>query len=274
MSPVPRPHLFLFPVFLLAALLGTVPASAVSERTGGLRKALAVPGAVRSVFFVRGMSCRACTLLMDRHLNRVAGVFWGRFNYPLRLLVVYHDSKYVSTAALEEFVNRSGELGAEIMRSTLAGEVVMSVDHPVARWKGGSLTFEEARVAPQPFEGMIEEYMIDRGTEMWVQVVYEIAGEEARNRILRARASAAGYEAGGAAVDIPTFIAKDFYWPVELMPPTPEEAAVSRFLRERVISDDEEEKGRGLFDEWLLELWREIELDFRGEILELQETEQ
>ena len=75
--------------------------------------------------------------------------------------------------------------------------------------------------------------------------------------------------AAPVVVQIPAVVAKDFYWPTELLPTTADEAATARFLREKVILGDESEAGRGRFDDWLLELWQEINIDFRGEALEL-----
>ena len=65
--------------------------SAAASRAERYREGLNDPAAVRSVYFVRGMSCRACTMLIDRKLNSEEGIYWARFNYPLRIFTVVHD---------------------------------------------------------------------------------------------------------------------------------------------------------------------------------------
>jgi len=128
-------------------------------RLAGLTRAWKDPNAVRSVFFIHGMSCRACTMLLDRRLSTTAGLFWARFNFPLRTLTVYHDPRALPTRTIVQFV------------------------------------------------------------------------AEARQ-------------------------------------PTPAEAGVARFLLEKIMFGDEGSEGRARFDDWLLALWREASLDYRGEYLE------
>lgn len=261
----------LSPVLLLAASLLLAPAaSAAPERTEELRKGLAAPGTLRSVFFIGGMSCRACTLIIDRHLNEREGVHWARFNYPLRLFTVYHDPARAGVAAIERMIAATGELRARLLESEPAAGQAPGRAGAVASWKGGSMSRPEAEAAPVPFAATLADNMIDEGSEEWNQVVYEIAGEAVRNRILRAAAAGDGYHPPAGKVDLPAVIAKDFYWPVERLAPTPEEAAVALFVREKVILGDEGKEGRERFDDWLLGVWKDLRLDFRGEILELE----
>ncbi len=251
---------------------GATPGRAEGEpdRTARLAEALGAPGALRSVYFIRGMSCRACTMLIDRSLNGEEGIYWARFNYPLRLFTAYHDPGRVSSADLEKRISVTGELEAVHLESEPAGEALRGAKGSVASWKGGSLGSGEAEEAFRGFEETIRKYMIEPGMDDWKQVSYEIFGEEARSRILGERARKSGYGPSPGKVDIPVFVSKDFYWPVERLAPTPEEAAVARFLREKVIDGREDEKGKELFDDWLLALWREIGFEFRGEAMELQ----
>ena len=58
---------------------------------------------------------------------------------------------------------------------------------------------------------------------------------------------------------------------MDLLPLTPEEAAVARFVREKVVAGDESEEGLVRFDTWLLALWKDLGFDYRGEIVELNE---
>jgi hypothetical protein len=259
--------------FLLLFMAGgwSLAGAADAPRSAGLQRAWKAPGSVRSVFFVGNMSCRACTFLLDRKLAREEGVYWTRFNYPLRLLVIYHDPGTFPISRVEGFVSQAGELSTVLLESRPAVGYRPAAGEPPARWKGGTLTLEEALGAPKPFEATLREMMIERGTGEWDQIAYEIAGEEARNRIFLELARAAGYGSGGNPVEQPIMIAKDFYWPVELLPLTADEATVARFVRERVIKDDEQEAGRERFDSWLLGLWKELSFDFRGEYLELQD---
>jgi hypothetical protein len=243
--------------------------SAAASRAERYREGLNDPAAVRSVYFVRGMSCRACTMLIDRKLNSDEGIYWARFNYPLRIFTVVHDPGKYPGADLEKFIAEPGELTLVPLGSSPAADSQYQKGDPVVSWTGGSLSLDEARAAPTPFEKTIQDFGIEKGSEDWLQVAYEIAGEEARNRIILAKALAAGYGKGTAEGEIPVVVAKDFYWPTELLPPNAEEAAVARFLREKVILGDESEAGRKRFDDWLLGLWREIRLDFKGEALEL-----
>lgn len=256
-------------VLLLSLLAIPFPARAGAAGPAGLRRALVSPTAERTVFFVRGMSCRACTLLIDRKLNGEDGVHWARFNYPLRTLVAYHEPEKVTAGAITSFIASSGELEAVVMKGEPASSGGARNSDAAARWKGGSLSADEARRAPEPFVEMLRAYMIEEGTPEWMQVAYEIAGERVRNAILEGRALSSGYEpAKGTKEEIPAVIAKDFYYPAEKLDPTPVETAMARFIRKDVILGDEGEEGRHRFDAWLFSLWQEIDLDFRGEILE------
>jgi hypothetical protein len=267
MKPTSRHLLSLFT--LAVAVLGASPAEGLSLRTAGLRRAISDAGAVRNVYFVRGMNCRACTLILDRNLNEMDGVLWARFAYPARLLTIYLDPGQISASRVEEMINFSGKLNLVLLASGPARDYAAAEGVPVGAWKGGSLSLTEAREAPKRFLSMLEAYMIEPGTDDWHQVLFEISAEEMRNRIFLARAREEGYTPGAAGGELPVFISKDFHYPVELMPLTPEEAAVARYVRERVIEGDESEEGMKKFDSWLLALWKDLGLDFRGEILEL-----
>ncbi len=245
--------------------------SAGTDRSEGLRRAWSEESAHRSVFFIRGMSCRACTMLIDRKLSRQEGVYWQRFNYPLRLMVLYHEPSVYSAEMFITFMAGTGELTAELMESRPAMDARPEKGDPAARWKDGALSLAEAREAPGPFEETLKGAMIEGGTEEWHQVAYEIAGEEVRNRIFRSLAVDAGYGNRGGKVDMPQVTAKDFYWPVERLPLTADEMAVARYLLHEVLGGEESEAGRERFDDWLRSLWKEKALDFRGEVLEIPE---
>lgn len=254
---------------LVLLSLSVADPSAAASRADRYREGLSDPAAVRSVYFVRGMACRACTMLIDRKLNRSEGIYWARFNYPLRTFTVVHDPGKYSGVALEKFIAEPGELSLVLLGSGAAAAAQYRKGNPVVSWAGGRLSLVEARASSRPFEKTIIEYGIKKGSEDWDQVAYEIAAEEARNRIILARALAGGFKKGGDGEEILAVVAKDFYWPTELLTTTADEAAIARFLKEKVILGDESETGRKRFDDWLLELWREINLDFKGEALEL-----
>jgi hypothetical protein len=219
------------------------------------------------------MSCRACTIILDRTLNGQDGIYWARFNYPIRQLVVFHDPGKFDAAAVEAFIDQTGKLNAVPMASGKAVGFAKSRGTTVADWQGGSLSLADGLASPEPFLDGLRAYLVERGTEDWNQVVYEIAAEKARNRIFRDEAKKSGYVAGQAGGDMPVVISKEFYWPVERMALTAEEAAVARFVSEKVIMGDEGEEGTKRFDSWLEDLWRERAFEYRGEFLELQEKE-
>jgi hypothetical protein len=268
---MPRLHRLIVPVVLCAVLALAAAAEASPDRTASLRRALSAEGAVRNVYFVRGMNCRACTIIIDRVLNGMEGVYWARFSYPVRLLTVYSDPAKVSGSAVEKPITSSDKLELELLESGAAGDYAPREGDPVASWRGGSISLAEARELPGRFREMLDAYSLQPGAKEWDQVVYEIVSETVRGRILLVTAAENGYSPGKGGGDLPVFISKDFYWPVELLPLTPEEAAVGSFVREKVIAGDESEKGLERFDGWLLGVWKDFNFDYRGEIIELSE---
>jgi len=257
-------------VLLLLASSAAVAAAADSppDRAVGLRRAWADPQAVRSVFFVRGMSCRACTMLLDRNLAGTDGIYWARFNYPLRLLVAYHDQRRVSAGQLEEMAS-AAELRAERLETYPAAGYAPGRHMRVAAWKGGGIGLEEAREIPERFRAGLKANLLEPSDPEYRQVIDEIVGEEVRTRILAERAAAAGYATGPADTVLPAVIARDFYYPADALKPTPQEAGIARFLMEKVLLGDEGEKGRARFDDWLRDLWKDARLDLRVEYLEV-----
>ena len=258
----------------LVAALALVLALAHGDATGAqLRRALLpaareAPQAVRSVIFVHGMTCRACTMLLDRRLGATPGVYWNRFNFPLRLLVVYHDPAVAPPDSILALVGSSGELRAEALRSALVSALPPGEETTLASWKGGALSAKEAQAEIDRFAASLGKTDVVEGSEEWDQFSYEIIGEAVRGRILRERAAAAGFRTGPPGTTLPAVIPREFYWPAHALAPTPEEAGVARFLREQVLLGDEGDKGRARFDDWLLALWRAIDLDFRAEARE------
>lgn len=217
------------------------------------------------------MACRACTILIDRALVDRKGVFWARFNYPLRLLVVYHDPSVWPVSGVKEFIDQSGELKATLLESLTARSARPGDDDPVASWSEGTLSRSEAGTATERFRKTLGEMMIEKGTEEWSQIAYEITGEEVRTRIFLSLARTGGYDEGDSPVELPVVIAKEFYWPVDLLPLTADEAAIARFIGREVLRGNENEVGRERFEDWLLNLWKDTALDFRGEALEVAE---
>jgi hypothetical protein len=258
-------------VGLCAILTLPAPSAASQDRSASLRRAYSAEGAVRSVYFVRGMNCRACTIIIDRVLNGMEGVYWARFSYPVRLLTVYSDPSKASAAAVEELIRSSEKLELVLLESGAAADYAPGEGDPVASWKGGSISLAEARELPARFKPMLDAYSLESGTAEWNQVVYEIVSEAVRGRILLTAAGENGYSPGQGGGELPVFISKDFYWPVELLPLTPEEAAVGTFIREKVVGGDESAEGLVRFDDWLLSLWKDLGFDYRGEILEFSE---
>jgi copper chaperone CopZ len=230
----------------------------------GLRKAWADPAASRSTFFIGGMSCRACTMMLDRNLSRTPGVLWARFNYPLRLLTVYHDPRKTAAEAIVASIGASGELRAVHLETRPARNARPAVKDSLASWKGGSVAAAAAPAILKPFEPTLREQLGDSPER--AQVIYEILGEAVRNRILAALAKKEGYAKGGSPPPLPDVVAKDFYWPEKLLPLTPDEAAIARFLSAGVLKAGGNE--RKDFEAWLLGLWRSIGFDFRGEVAE------
>lgn len=229
-----------------------------------LPRAWADPAAVRSTFFVEGMSCRACTMMLDLNLNRTPGILWARFNYPLRLLTVYHDPKKASSDAIAAFVAKAKELKAVFLESRPATGFKPSSKGSLAVWKAGTVGAAEAAAILKPFEASLREQL--GGSEERPQVEYEILGEAVRNRILFGLARKGGYTGKGQTGSLPEVVAKDFYWPDSLVPLTSDEASVGAFLKDKVLTAPAEPQRRKDFDAWLLRLWRKIGFDFRGEV--------
>lgn len=243
-----------------------VAGSAQAASPDGLRKAWADPTAVRSTFFIEGMSCRACTMMLDLNLNRTPGILWARFNYPLRLLTAYHDPKKVSSDTIVASVAKAKELKAVFLESRPAARFKPGPKGSLAAWKGGTVGAKEATAILKPFETSLREQLGDSAERS--QVEYEILGEVVRNRILLGFARKAGYTGKGQPGALPEVVAKDFYWPEKLLPLTSDEASLAAFLNGEVLMAKAEEQRRKDFDAWLLRLWRKIDIDFRGEVAE------
>lgn len=259
--------------FVAAVTLFTLPAggAARSERAGKLEEAAASKQIVRTVYFVEGMSCRACTLLLDRHLAKEKGVLWARFNYPLRLFTAYHDPDVMSVTKLEEFVDQHEELDVVLMESRPAASFPKG--DAVAVWRGGSYALSDALALPPKFQQGLSDYMLDEGTPEWYQVVYEIAGEDVRNLILQGLARKNGFD-GAEAAELPFVVSKDFYWPSGNLEPTADEKAMARYVSKEILGGEEGHKESiKKFDAWLKVLYEELDFEFRGEIMELQEAQ-
>ncbi len=252
---------------LVAGIAPTLAAEGDAPRAAGLARAWRDPQAVRTVFFVRGMTCRACTMLLDRRMVTTEGIYWSRFNYPLRLLIVYHDQRLISTGALRDLVSQ-GELRAEMAESYPASGYYPDRRVRVAAWRGAGVTVEEAGGFPERFRATLKRNMLEPGDGEYEQVISEIVGEEIRRRVLAEQAAAAGYAAGPVETVLPPVLSREFYYPADALRPTPIEAGIALFLKEKVLRGDEGEKGRSRFDAWLHDLWKEVRLDFRPEYLE------
>ena len=147
-------------VSLCTVLSLPAPTAASPDRSASLRRAYSAEGAVRIVYFVRGMNCRACTIIIDRLLNGMEGVYWARFSYPIRLLTVYSDPAKLPGNAVEDLIASSGKLQLVLLESAAAGDYAPGVGDPVAKWKGGSLSLAEAREAPARFKSMLDSYSL------------------------------------------------------------------------------------------------------------------
>lgn len=209
-------------------------------------------------------------MLLDRRLSTADGVLWTRFNFPLRLLTVYHDPRVLPDGTVVQFVAETGELRAELLGSLPASRYAPVGAPAAATWKGGALPLAEARGLPRRFLPTLKQNLLEEGDAEYAQVIYEIVGEGVRDRIFQARAAAAGYASGPPETRLPSVVPRDFYWPAEARRPTPAEAGVARFLLEKVMLGDEGDEGRARFERWLLALWREAGLDYRGEYLETE----
>lgn len=152
-----------------------------------------------------------------------------------------------------------------LLETRPAGALRPAAKAPLASWKGGSLSPPRPRDLLKPFVAVLDRDLGPAPNDERTQVEYEILGEAVRAALLLRQAEAAGFAPGAGGGDLPAVVAKDFYWPQDLREPSPQEAAVGRFLRARVLGAGEE---RAAFDRWLGELWRTVGLDFRGELLD------
>lgn len=177
-------------VLALALLISSAIAPVHAVRDQCLVEAWKDPDALRSVFLVEEMTCRACTMILDRHLNREEGIYWARFNYPLRLLVVHHDPRKVPADALEDFVDRSEEFRAVHLGSSPAWGFRSGKAVPVASWSGGSFSPGQASRRLEPFLPVLWREFGDHENEEKTQAAYEILGEMVRTEILAAAAAA------------------------------------------------------------------------------------
>jgi hypothetical protein len=252
----------IYRILPLALLL--LPSPAMAARAQGLLKAWADPSALRSTFFIEGMTCRACSIPMDIHVNGKEGVYWGRFNYPLRLLTVYHDPKKASADTIRAIVDQAKEFRTVFLESRPAAEFKPSPNAPLATWKGGAVPAAKVKTILQPFEEHLRAELGD--SEEVPQVRYEILGEAVRNRLLAARAKKAGFPGKRAVSRLPEVVIKEFYWPEKMLPLSPDETAIAGFVLVQVLGGDQ--NNRRAFENWLLNLWRGIAFEFRGEAVE------
>lgn len=250
---------------LAVLLLLSVAVSSSAADAAGLDKALAAPGTLRSVFFVEGMSCRACTTILEKRIANAPGVLWSRFNFPLRLLTAYHDPKIVSRDKIAALVNDSGELKAVFLSGVAASELKPVTRVNLGEWKGGKVMHCDTVAILRPFEHFLKELLGE--TRELPQARYEILGEHVRNKIFLEAAKKAGYGRKAGAEEFPPVIAKDFYWPETLRPLTGDEKIIAAFIEEEVTKKDPENSGK-LFDAWLLALWRDLNFNFYGEFAE------
>lgn len=247
-------------------LIGSATLVGAEDRGLGLRSAWQSDTAVRSVFFVRGMSCRACTVVMDRRLAKMPGVLWARFNYPLRLLTVYHEPAELGAQTLIEWVAGSEELRAVPLETRPTAELQPAAGRPIASWRETTVTSEAVEQARQRFVPVLDrEFGTDEGGER-PQVEYEILGEIVRNRLVAEEARRLQLDTDQAVSDLPLVVQRDFYWPPR-EPITAEERAMAVLLTERVLGDPFSGEARERFDAWLLELYRKVDLQFAGELL-------
>ncbi len=247
---------------LLLLTLFFIP-TALCASPEGLQKARNSKEAVRSVFFISGMSCRACTTILDKKIGKMEGVYWARFNFPLRLLTVYRDPKTAPAQSLAALVDNSGELKAKLLHEEPSSKILADKNKELAKWDGAKLALSESGAILKPFEENLKSLMGE--TPETAQVRYEILGEALRNKMILVEASAVRQKPAPALTDLPPVIAKDFYWPDSLRPLSENEKTVGAFIEERVTKKDFE-NGRKLFDEWLFGLYRKAKFDFRGEL--------
>lgn len=252
--------------FSIIALLLCLTSPSLAADSGKLAAAWADKGAARSVFFIEGMTCRACTMLLDRKLNTAKGVYWARFNFPLRLLTVYHDPKTYPTANVEKLMDGSSELRALHLASAPAASFKPGKSTPLASWKGGKVEGSGAGRILDPFREYLAKEMGESDEK--TQVFYEILGEAVRTRILAALAAKEGFRGETRLEELPRPIIKDFYWFKEIAAPSREDRAIAEFLGKKVLTGTPDAEMK-LFDGFLSDLWKKSALDFRGEFLEI-----
>lgn len=252
--------------FSIIALLLCLSSPTLAADSKKLAAAWADKGAARSVFFIDGMACRACTMMLDRKLNTAKGVYWARFNFPLRLLTLYHDPKSYPTASIEKLMDGSSELRAVLMESKPAATFKPGKSTPLASWNGGKVELSEAGRIVDPFREYLAKEMGE--TDEKTQVFHEILGEAARNRILAALAAREGFKGEAPVEELPRPVMKDFYWFRDIAAPSREDRAIAEFLGKKVLNGTPDAEMK-LFDGFLLDLWKKSALDFRGEYLEI-----
>lgn len=246
---------------LLLALAG---GSAAAEKPG-LKEAWADKNAVRSVFFIEGMACRACSMILDRKINNSKGVYWARFNFPMRLFTIYHDPKAYPTKNIENYMDGSAELKAVLLSSAPAAKFKPTNKSQLASWKGGKADVSEMEMVLRPFKDYLNKELGD--TPEKVQLYHEILGEAMRNRALAQLAKSEGFNGDTKITDLPNPIVKDFYWTDDIAAPSRDDRAITEYLTAKVLTEKVTNEMEA-FDLFLLDFWKKSGMDFRGEYLE------
>jgi hypothetical protein len=255
-------------LIVLVLLLFLTSASTLNAFEGeGLKSAWKNDAVVRSTYFVKGMSCRACTMLLDRRLFNTPGIYWARFNYPIRLFTIYHDPNVFTNSELEELAGKAGEIEIKLISQKKAVAFSPTSKSLLARWEGGELKENEITKILAPFKDFLTSEM---GVESYerLKVEQEILGEALRHRIFLNEAKKAGFR-GKTPADIPALMLKDFYWPTDLRPLTRDESTVMAFLDEAVLVEPAH-KDIETFDAYLYKLWRDKKVEFFGEYAEIK----
>lgn len=253
--------------FLLALLLLTAAGPGYPADASKLKAAWADAEAVRSVFFIEGMSCRACTIMLHRKINGAEGVYWARFNFPLRLLTVYHSPKAFPASAVTAMMDGSSELKASLLAHKPAASFKPGRKPALASWKGGRVDLSETGPVLKPFERYLTDEMGE--TDERTQVCHEILGENARNRLLAAIAIKEGVGAGASVKEFPRPVLKDFYWRDNTAPSTPDERALAAYVSKKTSDGSPKDEMR-LFDNLLKKLYAETVFEFTGEYAEIR----
>lgn len=252
---------------ILAVVLSAFAARAAESAPSGLKNAWVDVHAVRSVFFIEGMSCRACAMMLHRKINGSKGVYWARFNFPLRLLTLYHSPQSFPASNVTGAMDGSSELKATLIAQKPASVFKPGKTAKLASWNGARVDSSEKEPILKPFASYLTAEMGE--SDERTQVYYEILGENARNRLLWSMAMKEGVEDLPSIKEFPRPVMKDFYWQENTAPTTPTDRAVAAYVSKMTSGSSPKDEMKQ-FEDLLKRIYAETAFEFTGEYAEDQ----